>query len=188
MFDVIFTPIKAIERQKKSKSTGMAWGAAVVASLIAGLVVILAMIPAGINETTWMLAIGTIIAVFVAIVFGSLLYCTGIHVLTKKGKYQNAITALANCSLIGTIGMLIATLVGMIPVIGIYLILLVLLMVIVLSHTVLVKTLMELDGVDLLPVLAVHILIVVMVFLLFSVGAQLAMMSTLGGLGTMPIA
>ena len=154
MLNLIFSPHEAIDACKKQKGYGNAWtkllfGAAIMGMW--GLVMGLTMLGMTFVNSLMVLA-AVLLIVIVGNIFNAWIYKIVINTLSGKGNYEHTFTALANSLVIMSIGLLIATLLWLIPTAGIILATFVLIIFMLMAYSVMIRTIMVMSGADLLTV------------------------------------
>ncbi len=153
MWTILTKPAEAITKAKREKDLGKSMLVLLVAVLIFGLDVLLfsgAVYRSGFGSA-FLAGILAAIMFFIGIIILGFLLQVGLHVLTGHDDFFSSVTPLAYSWLVLACGMLIATILGLIPTfIGPLLGVLVMLPTLVLFHVVFIKGIIELYETDLL--------------------------------------
>lgn len=173
MFDVLTSPLDAIQRAKKNKSMKDTLLLLLVASVFLAIAVLLQ--NASFNASAFQAAGLTLVLGFAGTAFMALLLQLSLHILTTKGGYFEALTTLTYGMFITSCGMLAASVVGLLSMagqtfamVGAFLGGLVLLFALIMSYSVSLKAGMELFNTDILTVviaiLIVHLSVLVSMY------------------------
>lgn len=154
MFQVILNPIKAIERERKNRSTGKTIGKIIVGSLFLGVAaLIVAMVFTNNIGTSIIVGLGITATGFIGNFVYAWIYNIAINTLTGKGTYQDTLASLANSLLIIGTGLMLSMPLWLIPQAGVFLTMILLIITLVLAYAVLIKSLMTFTGADLLSII-----------------------------------
>ena len=192
MLNILFSPLKAIALAKSKRNIGNTILILFVASVLASLNGFVT--AKSFSNIT--LALAVFVGTFLFALLVALLLKMALYVLSQRGGYFEALTAVTYGIFITSCGYLVSSLIGLIPsnailltVIGSVLSGLVLLFTLIMSNVVVLRTAMELFEIDLFTVLVALIIVYLTIFstlyfvLLKTLFAGMA--GTLGSMGSM---
>lgn len=171
MFDIIYSPLEAINSAKKKKSIGKTLLILFITSLLASLNVFIT--TKKFSVTNFFIAIGIIIGVIFVTLFMALLLLLTLNILSqKRGTYFDALTTLTYGFFIWACGYLIYSFINLIPSSGLFSTLIkntlsssILLITFILAVTVKLRTAMELFQAPLFTVIISLFIIYTAIFL-----------------------
>lgn len=190
MFNIIFSPLKEIEAEKKKRSMGKTFIKLVVGSLLLGIATLILALNLGMGFNVgiqWL--IGLTVLAFLGALFNSWVYLLVIRTISGKGKYYDTLTSATNALLIMSAGLVISVLLWMIPAVGLLLAAVFMIMMAAIAYAVQIKSLMVLTGTDLLTVivsLAVAFVASIVALLLLNTMTSLTQLATAPAGGLVP--
>lgn len=180
MCEILWNPLKTKKDASIERSATLMVGEAVILAVATGIAM---------AKTQMFIAGTSAIAVFVAVIFGVLYFAIVlkgvIKALLNKGEYQHALAVVTNSLLAISIGILIASILTYVPVIGIGLAYLVFVPFAGLSYAVMFKLIKNLYGTDMITsfvtVTILWTVIILSIYVIFALNiANLQMLSTVG--------
>lgn len=163
MFDILFSPLKAIASAKSERSIGKTMLVLLVASLLAAIDFFL--ITKKFSGIYFLIALGILLGTFLGILFLAVLLQLTIYVISQRGGYFEALTTLSYGCFIMASGYLVSSILGLVPYIGIVLSGIIILFATILSITVMLRAAIELFQIDLLTAIIALIIINTAIFL-----------------------
>ena len=155
------TRIKAIEEAKKTKTIKEQITTLIISSLLFAIATILITMNTAVTANLFIVALITTLVYFVMAPIGAFIYNLLINVVANKGKYKDSLVAVVQTSLIISTGLLITSLLVIIPQIGYLLGLVVMFFTTIIGLAVFIRAMTTLTGANTTQVLTILIIMVV---------------------------
>jgi hypothetical protein len=146
MIDLFFSPLKAITHAKQSKNFAYTFLLLLLASVASFLSTLV--ITKSLAVKVVLFALLSLVSSLLGTLVVALFFWIAMRLLTEKGGYYDALTLVTYPLFVGSVGFLVASLLGLIPYAGPVLMGLLLVFVFVLSQALLFKLGMELYDID----------------------------------------
>ncbi len=146
MIDLFFSPLKAITHAKRNKNFAYTFLLLLLAS-VAGFISTL-VLTKSLAVKIVLFALLTLVSSLIGTLVMALFFWITMRILTEKGGYTDALTLVTYPMFVGSVGFMVASLLGLIPYAGPVLMGLLMVFVIVLSQALLFKLGMELYDID----------------------------------------
>jgi len=190
------SPDEAISKAKKKKGMGHAFATLALASIIIAISLAItiaqfgASLPFAVTQAIAVTAVSTFLLTFLGGIFLGLLLMLTVNTLGGKGNWGDGVTTVGYSLVAPSVGILVASLVSIIPLAGILVGFIVLAITFVLGAATFYRSTKELFGVDMLTAFIAISVMIGMLFVSFTVGSVIVGSSIgaagIGGLPTIP--
>lgn len=165
MLQDLLNPIKAIEESKKTKNITNQILTLITASITLALSTLIIMMSTQIPFNIFLLTAIIMLAYFLLMIINAGAHYLVIKTISKKGTYQNSLTAVAQSSIVFAGGTLLTALLLLIPGIGYLLGLLSLFATLILSFAIFIRALIITTGASMTEIIVAIIIIIVSLIL-----------------------
>jgi len=161
MFEILFSPKKAILAAKKEKNLQKTYTVLLVASIVTAISVLFFMRFRG---ESFILAILTLIGAFAGVIVFAFLLKVFMLIVAKKAGFYEALTTITYGFFVMSGGYLVASIIGLIPAVGVFFSGIVLLLGFVVSSAIMLRLGMDLFEADLLLMLVAIVVVYIALF------------------------
>ncbi len=160
MIKDLFSPIKTINREKKKKNTTEQVLTLIIASITFAIAIILISIKTEMLQNLYLTGILSAITYFILAPIGAFIYNLTLKIIANKGTYRDSFVAVTQTALILATGLLITSILLLIPQIGVLLALAVMFFTVIIGFSIFIRamtTLTEANTIQVLTILAIVI-------------------------------
>jgi hypothetical protein len=161
MLKDLLNPIKTIEESKKTKNATNQILTLILASILLALSALIIIIPTQIPFSLFQLTAIIILGYFILMIISATAYYLVIKIISKKGIFQNSLTAVAQSSIIFSAGTFLTAIVLLIPELGYLLGLIILFTALLMSFAIFIRALTITTGASITEVLIATLIIMV---------------------------